>query len=234
MATTIVLYNQLQYADINGSWSFVGTQVSFPPAPATYNGTVNFSTYPVGTYVYRYTKTTNSVTHTSDVTINWQGSSPARQNDTCATAFNIQNPLNKQFSIIVEDDNRDDCPSAKAPSIPNPSDYPVTWNQGVYTGDLWYEAKLPLREYTYTLQIEISSESYTDEFAATGFAAQLYTNTISTNCNDNVSATSVSSPSISKTLKLAYTVFTGTSPLIKLRIASLKAGFFQITFTTVC
>lgn len=234
MATTIVLYNQLTNADINGTWSFVGTQVSFPAAPLTYNGSVNFNTYSPGDYTYRYTKTTNGVTHTSDVTVTWRGSSPARQNDTCATAFNLQNATGKLFDIVVEDDNRDTCPDAKAPSIPSPSDYPSTWNQGTYTGDLWYECKMPLKEYTYTLEVDVSSVEYTDTIAALGLAVQIYSNTISTNCSDNVSVVTGASLKSSKRCKLIYAIPANTSPLIKVRIASTTPGFYQVRFKTIC
>ncbi len=127
MATTIILYDQLTSADTGGTWSYVGTTTPFPPAPNTYNGSIDFAGYSPGLYVYRYTKTTSGVTATADVAITWQGSSPARINDTCTTAFEIPGTLVKPFTIVVADDNRGICPDQKAPSLPSPADYPAQW-----------------------------------------------------------------------------------------------------------
>lgn len=234
MATTIVLYNQLTNADINGTWSFVGTQVSFPAAPLTYNGSVNFSTYSPGDYTYRYTKTTNGVTHTSDVTVTWRGSSPARQNDTCATAFIIPVIPDRLFNIILEDDNRDTCPDAKAPSIPSPSDYPVAWNQGTYTGDLWYRVQVPSKEYTYSFELEVSSISYSDESAALGLAVQVFKNTTGDNCANDTSVISVASTPNSKSCKIRVDVPANTSQLMRFRVASITAGYYQLIVKTIC
>ena len=234
MATTIILYNQLSNADINGTWSFVGTQVSYPAPPVTYNGSINFNTYNPGDYTYRYTKTTNNVTHTSDVTITWRGSSPPRQNDTCSTAFIIPVTPDKLYSVVVEDDNRNTCPDAKAPSIPSPSDYPSTWNQGVYTGDLWYMVTVPAKPYTYGFEVEISSVPYVDELAATGLAIQVFKNTTSQNCANDVSVLSAASQPNSKTCKVLVNIQANAGQLMRFRVASVKPGFYQLTVKTSC
>lgn len=234
MATTIVLYNQLTNADINGTWSFVGTQVSYPAAPVTYNGSVNFNTYSPGDYTYRYTKTTNGVTHTSDVTVTWRGSSPPRQNDTCATSFSIPVVPDRLFNIVLEDDNRDTCPDAKAPSIPNPIDYPATWNQGTYTGDLWYSVQVPAKPYSYGFEVELNSTSYTDDQAGLGLAIQVYKNTTDQNCANDVSVLSASSQPNSKSCKVLVNIPANVGQLMRFRVASTKAGFYRLIVKTTC
>ena len=234
MATTIIPYNQLSNADINGTWSFVGTQVSYPAPPVTYNGSINFNTYTPGDYTYRYTKTTNSVTHTSDVTITWRGSSPVRINDTCSTAFIVPVIPDKLFTVTIEDDNRNTCPDAKAPSVPNPSDYPATWNQGTYTGDLWYRVQVPSKPYVYAFELEVTSVSYTDDSAALGLAVQVFKNTTGDNCVNDTSVISVASTPNSKSCKIRVDIQANTSQLMRFRIASITAGYYQVIVKTIC
>jgi hypothetical protein len=234
MATTITLYNQLTGADIGGTWSYVGTQTPYPPAPNTYNGTVDFAGYTPGLYTYRYTKTTSGVTSTADVAITWRGSSPARINDTCSTAFEIPGTLVKPFTIVVQDDNRSICPDLKAPSIPSPTDYPTQWNQGTYSGDLWYKFALPVRNYNYTLEVSVSSANYSDAIAAKGIGLQVYTNSTSTNCANDVSIAAVTSAKNANSCTILIPIASGQSPLVRFRVASITTGNYNITIKSNC
>lgn len=234
MATTITLYNQLVGADTGGTWSYVGTTIPYPPAPNTYNGSIDFAGYVTGLYTYRYTKTTSGVTATADVAITWRGSSPVRTNDTCATAFEIPGTLVKPFTIVVQDDNRSLCPDLKAPSIPSPSDYPTQWNQGTYSGDLWYKLSLPVRNYNYVLEVSVSSASYAQSIAALGIGLQVFTNSTSTSCNDDVAIAAVTSGKTDNSCTILIPITSGQSPLVRFRVASITTGNYNITVKSNC
>jgi len=234
MATTITLYNQLTGADTGGTWSYVGTTTPYPPAPNTYNGSIDFTGYVAGLYTYRYTKTTSGVTSTADVAITWRGSSPVRTNDTCATAFEIPGTLIKPFIIVVADDNRSLCPDLKAPSIPSPLDYPAQWNQGTYSGDLWYKLSLPVRTVSYILEVSVSSVSYAQSIAALGIGLQVFTNSTSVNCNNDVSFGAVTSSKDSNSCTLLIPIASGQNPLVRFRIASITTGKYNITVKANC
>lgn len=234
MATTITLYNQLTGADINGTWSYVGTTTPHPPAPNTYNGTIDFAGYAAGLYTYRYTKTTSGVTATADVAITWRGSSPVRTNDTCTTAFEIPGTLVKPFTIVVQDDNRALCPDLKAPSIPSPTDYPAQWNQGTYSGDLWYKLSLPVRTVSYVLEVSVSSANYSDAIAAKGIGLQVYTNSTSTSCNNDVAFGAVTSSKDANSCTILIPISSGQGPLVRFRITSITTGNYNITVKANC
>jgi hypothetical protein len=234
MATTIILYDQLTSADTGGTWSYVGTTTPFPPAPNTYNGSIDFAGYSPGLYVYRYTKTTSGVTATADVAITWQGSSPARINDTCTTAFEIPGTLVKPFTIVVQDDNRSICPNLKAPSLPSPADYPAQWNQGTYSGDLWYKLYLPAKFYNYMLEITVDSSTYSLTTAAQGVALQVYKNTLSANCVDDELFGSITASKTNKSCTLKVPICADLATLVRFRIASITPGNYNITTKVIC
>jgi hypothetical protein len=237
MASIVVLYDFLGDADTTGTWSFVGTQTSYPPAPSVYDDPVDFSGYDPGIYVYRYTVTVSSVTHTALANVVWQGDTPARTNDVCADYFEIPGTTipNTAFEVVVEDDNAYRCSVLTLPSIPDPGDYPANWNQGVYTGDLWYGFKLPPKGSVYNIGVLISSEDFTDDLAARGFAVQFYSNTESGfDCTDDVDIWRPAAIRTSRRLNTSLQVLSAQDVLVRFRVVSITPGKFTITLTTTC
>lgn len=234
--SSVTLFNLLGNATTGGTWSRVSA--TGPAAPNTYNGSIDFATptlFASGSYVYRYTVTVNSVTATSDVTVIWQGVAPDRVNDTCATAFEIGGTANttKGFEVIVEDDNLDNCPVVKAPNVPNPTDYPAAWNQGTYSGDLWYKFVFPNRSFPYIITIALDSTGFTED-AAEGFALQLKKNVSNSSCASDVEVTSVASNKDGKQLSVTFDVAASQSYTLRFRVASIKQGKFYINLKMYC
>lgn len=231
--SAIVLYNSLDNATASGTWTRVSA--SGPAAPITYNASIDFVSTAPGSYVYKYTVTSSGVTDESTVTVVWQGLAPNRVNDTCTTAFDIAgtNVSTKSFEITVEDDNLDDCPNTKVPSIPNPLDYPTEWNQGTYSGDLWYRFIVPSRSLPYTVTIELDSTGFNDD-AASGLAMQVYTNTGNTTCASDVLFRSLASQAGGKKLLLAMDIAAGQSYTIRFRVATLVKGKYYIILKSSC
>ena len=229
--SAIVLYNSLDNATASGTWTRVSA--SGPAAPATYNASIDFVSTAPGSYIYKYTVTSSGVTDESTVTVVWQGLAPNRVNDTCATAFDIvgTNVSDKSFEIIVEDDNLDDCPNAKVPSIPSPLDYPTEWNQGTYSGDLWYKCIVPSRPAPYLLTIDLDSTLF-DNDAATGLAMQVYTNLTNSACANDVVHSNLATQAGGKRLLAALNITAGLSYTIRFRVASLVKGKYRIILKT--
>lgn len=225
--SVINLYNQLTNARPGGTWTRVST--GGPAAPALYNGVVDFYNYLPSDYVYRYSVTYNNVTDTSEVTVSWQGVAPDRVNDICDTAKYISGVEDPGITATISDSNLADCPNLKAPTIPNPIDYPTVWNQGTYTGDLWYYMKPGQRDLIYTVNIVVDSINYTN--GAAGFAIEVYTsNTF--DCDPKTLIGRQVANKNSDELKYSFLIAPGTSPYVFFRVVSITAGEYDITVTT--
>lgn len=225
--SVVNLYNQLTNARINGTWTRVST--SGPTAPVTYNGTVDFASFPAGNYVYQYTVTVGSVVDTSQVTVAWQGIAPNRVNDICDTAKFISGVEEPGTTATLSDANDADCPNRKAPNTPSPSDYPATWNQGTYTGDLWYYIRPGTRDLIYTVFLDVNSNNYAA--GAAGFAVEVFTST-TFDCDPKTLIGSHVADKTSTQLKYSFLIAPGTDPYIFFRIVSITAGDYDISITT--
>ncbi len=236
MASTIVLYDELADATTGGTWAYTGTLSSYPAAPGTYNGSVDFATYDAGDYEYTYTVTSGAITHSSTITVAWGGDTPERVNDTCEDYFNLPgtNLANTSFIVIAEEDNRYECGVMASPESDDP-DYPGSWNQGTYTGDLWFGFKLQPRSTDYDIQVEVSSESFSDADAAKGLAIQFFSNTVSGfACENDVDIWRVTSIRTSKKLTTSLQAAIVVETLIRFRVVSITPGKFRIQLTSNC
>lgn len=230
--SSVTLFNLLGNATTGGTWSRVSA--AGPAAPNTYNGSIDFATptlFASGSYVYRYTVTVNSVTATSDVTVIWQGVAPDRVNDTCATAFEVHGASALLYDATVEDDNLDNCPVNKTPTVPNPTDYPAEWNQGTYSGDLWYKMLTPTKAIPYMLVIEVDSSTFNDD-GAKGIGLQVFTNTGNTSCASDVSYKSVTTSVEGQKAVVSMQIAAGQSYTIRFRVASVVKGKYYIMIKT--
>jgi hypothetical protein len=154
--STINLYNQLECTSANGTWAYTGTLSPAPTAPATYDGTVDFSGYDTGLYEYTYTTPGNK---TVKVSIDWVGSGEDRIHNVYTGAINI--PLNTISNIqeFYADNNLDYCdsggfnkPTATSTSMFDlPSYFPAN-----ISGDLWYQVEFPVCLEAYEVNLGIS------------------------------------------------------------------------------
>lgn len=221
--SVVNLYSQLSNATPGGVWTLESN--TGPLAPTTYNGTVNFLGFLAGDYIYKYTVTVGTLVDTSLVTITWNGSAPNRVNDTCDNALFISD-LTVAGDIITSDNNTSECPYYKSPNKPDPLDYPTIWNQGEYTGDLWYYFKADMRNSLYNMTIQVDSENYLG--IASGFGIQVYTST-TLNCSAKTLVGSKAVALNSTTLNYSVPIAPGTSPYIIFRVVSVVPGDFDIT-----
>lgn len=224
MSSIVNLYSQLQNARPYGTWSRISN--TGPNAPIIYDGPVDFATYSAGTYVYRYTVQVNSVIDTADVSVTWQGVAPTRVNDICDNSKFIPEMSIPGNTVTIADNNVSLCPLYKAPTIPNPIDYPAIWNQGIYTGDLWYYFVPDSRDTIYTVSIKVDSDAYVN--AASGFGIQVFTS--STNdCDVKVAIGAQAVAADATSIKFSTLIAPGYAPYIFFRVVSIEPGDFDIT-----
>jgi len=156
----VSLWNAIEKpASTTGVWTFVSGPVGGPAAPNTYNGTIDFTSAPTGTYVYRYTVTTScsSAQHTSDITVNVT-SAPAKTNDVCLGSIQIPYSAITGTGGLLSLDSRGDCVTSATPTLSSVS-LPPNWPNTV-NNDLWYVVSLPSTGELYTVEFNINSSSY--------------------------------------------------------------------------
>lgn len=68
MPSTIILFDNLSGTpSTGGTWARISS--TGPAAPSPYNASIDFTGFPDADYVYRYSVTSGSVTHSSDITV---------------------------------------------------------------------------------------------------------------------------------------------------------------------
>lgn len=143
--STINLYEQLECTAANGTWAYTGTVSPAPAAPATYDGTVDFSGYATG--LYEYTYTTTILNKTVKVSIDWIADGEDRIHNVYTGAITI--PLNTISNIqeFYADNNLDYCDSGgfNKPTATSTTlfDLPTYFPANI-SGDLWYQVEFPV------------------------------------------------------------------------------------------
>lgn len=176
MASTIVLYDQLEGAATTGTWSKVSGPG--PAAPGTYNGTIDFAMTSNGVSVYRYTVTSGLVTTTADVTVTWNPDLQVRPNDTCTTATVIPGTNSAVFSILYPDSNAQSCELGLLPPTDSGETEPANWIYTPYSGDLWYQFTVPALANAYTVYVSALGSPSTSRY----LAMQLFVDAVGTAC----------------------------------------------------
>lgn len=233
MPSTIVLFDQLTGAETGGTWSRISA--SGPAAPALYDDSIDFAGEDVGYYTYRYTVTDSIVTDTADVVVYWQGDAPARVNGECADSTLITGTMYPPFVVSTTDNNSGSC-GPKGQQVPSISEDPVptNWNQGTYTGDLWYSFILPAQASTYTLIFELSGTPFGSS-GIYGPAMAVYVSALDGECGDKVIAGSIAGNGGSQRVSITVVVPANTERYVRIRVASLddSTGSFNLSVTAI-
>lgn len=227
MPSTIILYDQLSSsgAETGGTWARVSP--TGPTAPAAYNDPVDFTGFPYLDYVYSYTKGLASAL----VTVSWRGDTPARINSNCASStFITADPVPPPYEISISDDSAYVCgihQVSGGQELPLPS----SWNQGTYSGDLWYVFTTAGRNSVYLIQIIVDGTDYFDQ-GIYAPAIEIFTHSTSGDCIDNVQvahqASNISSQLVSATISIPGD---STPRVVRFRISSVSGyeGKFDVT-----
>ena len=169
--STINLYNQLECTSANGTWAYTGTLSPAPTAPATYDGTVDFTGYDTGLYEYTYTTPGGK---TVKVSIDWVGSGEDRIHNVYTGAITIPLTTISNIQEFYADNNLDYCdsggfnkPTATSTTLFDlPSYFPAN-----ISGDLWYQVELPVCLEAYEVNFGIAR---TDGLNNIGIVAHVY------------------------------------------------------------
>lgn len=155
--STINLYNQLECTTPNGTWAYTGTLSPAPTAPATYDGTVDFTGYDTG--LYEYTYTTPILSKTVKVSIDWVGSGEDRIHNVYTGAVTIPLTTISNIQEFYADNNLDYCDSGgfNKPTATSTSlfDLPAYFPSNV-SGDLWYQVEFPVCLEAYEVNIGLA------------------------------------------------------------------------------
>lgn len=229
MPSTVVLYDLLTGAETGGTWTRISA--SGPTAPVLYNGSIDFAGVDADAYIYEYEVGDS----TAEVTINWGGDAPDRYNDECATSAGISAGNNPPFEYIYDDDSRAICGIQKISTM-SLAPAPSSWNQGSYSGDLWYVFLANGSVTNYMIQIEVSGEP----FGSTGIyspAIEIFTNLTTEGCVDIVTQANAAS-TIGQQTVVTFISIPGDEVVrvVKFRVSSVSGyeGEFRITITGIC
>lgn len=195
-----------------GVWTFVSGPVGNPPAPGTWDGTIDFTGATVGTYVYEYTVGTCNVA--AQLTIE-ATATIARPNDICANATNLLFSGANEFTGLLNQSTAAACPFAAASNegISEP------WAGGPYN-DLWYSANLTLPNSGLQITVTVDGQPYGTEGI---FEPKL---AFYDQCG-LVALASAESVATGRFVSLTYTLTTDT-PLFIIRVAGATDGRFDI------
>lgn len=227
MASTINLYNSLSGSkQPNGTWTFSGTQTSYPSAPGAYNGVIDFATYPAGTYLYTYTVTSGAVSSSSVLSIEWSGDGSDRINNVCGANITLGNTLTLPFQTTFNDDSRGVCFTGIAE--PSDSGETIMWtNPSNYTKDLWYSFLTPSCSETTTYTITVDGSIFPNGLY--GPAIQIYQNDYCKTCNTKESVSYSQTNANNQTVTISFSVAANTHKKIFIRLSSIVVGQFQLT-----
>jgi len=153
--STINLYEQLECTSINGTWAYTGTTTPNPAAPASYNGTVDFTGYATGIYEYTYTTPGSK---TVKVTVDWVADGVDRVHNVYTGALTIPITSISNIQEIYADNNLDYCDSGfNKPTTTSTTlfDLPSYFPSGI-SGDLWYQILLPVCKEAYEVSVSVT------------------------------------------------------------------------------
>jgi hypothetical protein len=155
--STINLYEQLECTAANGTWAYTGTLSPAPSAPATYDGTVDFTGYDTG--LYEYTYTTPILNKTVKVSIDWVGSGEDRIHNVYTGAITIPLTTISNIQEVYADNNLDYCDSGgfNKPTATSTTlfDLPTYFPANI-SGDLWYQVEFPVCLEAYEVNLGIA------------------------------------------------------------------------------
>lgn len=209
-----------------GTWSYVSGPTLYPTAPATYDGDIDFATYDPGFYTYRYMVTSGTVTHTTDVTINWQGDGVAPANDTCAGARNITGLVTCPGTTTINISTAKDCAGQVSAPTDSGVSEPAEWTLSSYSGDVWYKIVPPVCSSDYTLAIDLAGQDTSDD--AQGVAMQVLIGS----CGSLTSIAAASANSNETEIGVQVNVPHNTSQTYYIRVVAYSAG--RSTLTVAC
>lgn len=223
-------------AQTTGSWS----NVSKPPsatsnsdAPGTYNGTIDYTGEPDGTYIYRYT--VGNATSDATITVT---STPDRSYTTCDTAHIIvQGIQTPPYNIIIEDDSREVCGEYKVSTdqeLPLPSSWSLDSGLG-YSGDLWYKITTGPKSAAYLIEFIVDGSTFGSD-GIKGPAIDVYIYDNSQTCVDKVQQVHIASTPNSQIATVASQITANSTKVVVFRVSSISGseGQFNITVQGVC
>ena len=162
----MIIFNLLNNATTGGTWAYVGTTSPAPPAPATYNGNVDFSGYAEGDYTYEYTVNCSPINNeedTSQITVTVGTQIPHTYPD-CSSAYNAFIPTNDGSLYEIENlTTGGTCPGmelAGCSGVANAANWPSTFVCG---DDVWIRLSINVdtAPQTGTLSVGVNSSNYT-------------------------------------------------------------------------
>jgi len=141
----MVLYDLLPDPKTQGGyWTYRSGPALAPPPPSTYNGEIDFSNAPYGTYVYTYQVQRLGCFVSSDVTIE-HVEKLFRTNIDCTNAQNILTHFYNTSDTIVSGTSVFSDEPLFTDSCTQPNTVPPTENPwgGDVTGEVWYSTLWP-------------------------------------------------------------------------------------------
>lgn len=226
---TFVLYDQLTGATTGGTWIFDSGPTLHPAPPGTYNGSIDFSGYASGVYVYKYTVGGTS----SFVTVTWSGDGSPRLNEFCNGAYSLGGFNTSPFnSSTVADDSRGPCDTGLAPPIISTRPNPNSWSQAsvTYSGDLWYKATVPSCSLGYTVNVTVSAVGYANP--AKGIALEVYTACPGDNCGVSIASQSTSSNLMQTSVQAAISIPPTHLIDVYIRVVSQQSGQYDVSISS--
>lgn len=146
-----------------GTWSFVSGPFTYPTAPATWDGALDFSGYSNGQYIYEYEVECDGNTRTAQVTINYT-EAQLIQNDICDKSAAVStHPLdttgqtdfiNGYLSDVPLERSDGSC-VARYATLSTPPAHP--WAFSTPVADAWYYFLKPNGDYTVNFTVTSSS-----------------------------------------------------------------------------
>lgn len=119
-----------------GTWTFISGPETGPTVVG-WGGSIDFTTYDFGTYIYEYEVTSGTCSYTAQLEIDWVDP-PVPPNDDCANASNL--PINGRFGFasLVAIEMREICPTSAGATF---SGVGEPW-PSISAPDLWFTANM--------------------------------------------------------------------------------------------
>lgn len=223
----ITPFNEIGNATTGGTWSYIGSLVSYPTPPASYNGTMDTTAFKSGIYVYKYDVTSGSCSSSITYTLTLKNSKKSF-NDECSGATSIATHnlttigTTTRTNYYLSDTDyctNDDAVQAATLSV---NTQPTNWNSEP-TSDLWYKFSLPQgTTSTFSIAVEVDSTSYGVNPLEDIYVA-LYTGT----CGGLTLVDSVVGNDI---VTVPYEIAdSNTIPVMYIRIGTVNGGYFNLS-----
>lgn len=159
----IIPANYLGTISEGGTWSFVSGPISYPAAPGTWDGALDFSGYSNGQYIYQYEVECDGNTRTSQITIDYTEAQVV-PNDICDKGAAVAtHPLNTVGQTDFINGYLSDVPLERANGTcvaryATLSSSPVhPWTLSTPVADAWYYFLKPNGDYVVNFTITSSS-----------------------------------------------------------------------------